>query len=165
MTHFATLRDYRFESDIDDVRGAKFYGRDGSPIAKIADIVFDHHSGDIRYLVLAYGPGRRVLVGIHLAVADKYSFQSELSLEDLDRLPAFDLRYFENESQWRAFEQLHQSAMSDRLPPERRRSNVISFNGRKARNQWRDFENRVRRDLRHLREACSTCQQHDRRIA
>ncbi len=48
MTHFGTLRDYRFtdvDEATDDIRGAKVYGLDDEKLGKIDDVIFDHATG------------------------------------------------------------------------------------------------------------------------
>ena len=54
MPHYGILREYRFE-DVDDVRGADVYGVNDEKLGTIDDVIFDHSSGDIRYIVLKTG--------------------------------------------------------------------------------------------------------------
>ena len=58
MTHIGTLRDYRFaevDEAADDIRGAKVYGMDDEKLGKIDDVIFDHATGAIRYVVVDTG--------------------------------------------------------------------------------------------------------------
>jgi uncharacterized protein YrrD len=48
MAHYGTLRDHRFDDDVDDIRGASLYGMDDEKLGKIDDVIFDHGSGAIR---------------------------------------------------------------------------------------------------------------------
>ena len=51
------LRNYRF-SDADtaeDVRGSSVYGRDDEKLGKIDDVIFDHSSGNMQYVVIDTG--------------------------------------------------------------------------------------------------------------
>jgi hypothetical protein len=117
MSHYATLNEYRFEEDVDDIRGAKLYGEGVQQLGRIRDVVFDHATGDIRYLVVDYGHDRRVLLPldqVFRTVTDEHSFSSELTPEDLDHLPAFDDRVLKNDRQWRDYENLHRSSMEER---------------------------------------------------
>jgi sporulation protein YlmC with PRC-barrel domain len=52
---YTTLRDYRFDRNIDHVRGSAVYGSGDEKIGKIADIVFDSNNREIRYLVIDTG--------------------------------------------------------------------------------------------------------------
>ena len=38
---YGTLRDYRFNKDIDDIRGSAVYGPDDEKLGKIDDVIFD----------------------------------------------------------------------------------------------------------------------------
>src|SRR5437899_8349352 len=104
MAHYTTLSEYRFEADVDDIRGAKLFGEGSQELGHIRDVVFDHATGDIRYFVVEYGRDRRVLVPLdHVfrSVVDENSFSSELTSSDLDQLPAFDEKLLKNDRQWK----------------------------------------------------------------
>ena len=56
MAHLGILRDYRFLDNEDaDIRGAHVYGRNDEKLGKIDDVIFDHASADIRYIVVDTG--------------------------------------------------------------------------------------------------------------
>jgi hypothetical protein len=121
MSHYATLNEYRFEGDADDIRGARLYGEGGQELGHVRDIVFDHATGDIGYLVIGYGRERRVLLPVDRVfrtVTDEDSFRSELTSEDLDHLPAFDERVLKNDRQWRDYQKLHRSSLGERRRAE-----------------------------------------------
>jgi hypothetical protein len=114
MAHYATLREHRFGADVDDIRGAKLYGDGGMELATIDDIVFNHATGDIEYLVANEGHGRRVLVptsAIRPAVASDRDFDTDLTKANLDRLPAFDEKSLTHDKEWKHYMQLHREAM------------------------------------------------------
>lgn len=46
---YSTLRDHRFNRDIDDIRGSAVYGRADEKLGKIDDVIFDSENGQIRY--------------------------------------------------------------------------------------------------------------------
>ena len=54
MPHYGTLRETRFE-DTDEIRGAEVYGVNDEKLGKIDDVIFDHSTGDIRYIVVDTG--------------------------------------------------------------------------------------------------------------
>src|SRR6478672_5694156 len=54
MPHYGILRDHKFEG-VDDLRGADVYGVNDEKLGTIDDVIFDHSSGDIRYIVLKTG--------------------------------------------------------------------------------------------------------------
>jgi uncharacterized protein YrrD len=55
MAQFGMLRDYRFTDAAEDIRGSKLYGSNDEKLGKIDDVIFDHASGDIRYIVVDTG--------------------------------------------------------------------------------------------------------------
>ena len=117
MSHYSTLQDFQFDADIKDIRGAALYGADQSKIGKIADVVFDHENGTIRYLVADIGHSRRVLLPLnHLyrTAIDEDAFETDLTTAELDRLPAFDQKVLDSDQSWKSYEQLHRSALEER---------------------------------------------------
>ena len=55
MPHYGTLRETRLQQVPDDLRGAEVYGVNDERLGKIDDVIFDHASGDIRYVVVEAG--------------------------------------------------------------------------------------------------------------
>ncbi len=102
MAHYGMLRDYAFAEDIDDIRGADLYAADGK-IGTVKDVIFDHESGDIRYLVADVGHDRRVLIDsghVFRSTADEDSFETDLTAAEIARLPRFDGKALESEHEW-----------------------------------------------------------------
>ncbi len=103
MAHYEMLRDYHFSEDVDDIRGAPIYDANGGELAKVQDVIFDHESGDIRYLVAEAGHKRRVLIpSDHLfrSVVDERAFDTDLTPEAAAKLPPFDEKMLESERAW-----------------------------------------------------------------
>ena len=116
MAHYGMLRDYQFTEDIDDIRGAKINSADGKELGKVKDVIFDHDSGAIRYLVADIGKDRLVLVPsdhVYRAVADEDDFETDLTRADVERLPAFDERMLAEDKRWREHEDEHRRAWRD----------------------------------------------------
>jgi uncharacterized protein YrrD len=58
MAHCGLLRNYRFSDSseaAEDIRGAKLYGVNDEKLGKIEDVIFDHSTGLIRYVVVDTG--------------------------------------------------------------------------------------------------------------
>src|SRR5205085_5074293 len=58
MAHYGTLRDYRFthiDAATDDIRGSKVYGLNDEKLGKIDDVIFNHSTGEITYVVIDTG--------------------------------------------------------------------------------------------------------------
>src|SRR6516164_1779052 len=96
MPHYGILREYRFEGEVNDLRGAEVYGVNDEKLGKIEDVIFDHTSGEIRYVVLNTGGlfSRKKLI-VPASRIDPYGkhddkFYAELDKERLEMLPEFD---------------------------------------------------------------------------
>ncbi len=114
MAHYGTLRDYHFSADVDDLRGALLYGPDRSQVGKVADVVFDHESGDIQYLVVDIGRDRKVLLAsnhVCRSVVEDEDFDTDFSKAQLERLPAFDEKGLQSDKEWKEFERRHHEAI------------------------------------------------------
>jgi sporulation protein YlmC with PRC-barrel domain len=110
MPHVGTLRDYEFTQDVDDIRGAKIYGRKDEKLGEIADVIFDHSTGEIRYLVVDTGgwfthkqfllPANRIAV----RGEDELDYRANLSREDVERFPKYDPDAVSDSDRWSKFE-------------------------------------------------------------
>lgn len=70
MSHYGLLRDYRFEdlNAEDEIRGAAIYGRNDEKLGKIDDVIFEHSTGSIKYIVVDAGgwfSAKKFLVPLH----------------------------------------------------------------------------------------------------
>jgi len=118
MPHYGILREYRFE-DANDVRGAEVYGVNDEKLGTIEDVVFDHSSGEIRYVVLKTGglfsrkkvmlpAGRIEQYGNH---EDK--FYAGLDKERLEMLPEFNEDKLKSEQDWSVYEKEHEKRWNE----------------------------------------------------
>ena len=109
MAHYGILHDTKFE-DAEDIRGAEVYGINDEKLGKIDDVIFDHSSGDIHYLVVDTGgwltskkflvPANRIQpYGHH---EDK--FYAELDKERIQMLPEYDEKKLGSEKDWSDYE-------------------------------------------------------------
>jgi hypothetical protein len=116
MPHFATLRDYSFKEDIDDVRGANLYGVNDEKLGKIDDVIFDHNEGTVRYAVVDTGgwlQHKRFLVPaerVHAYEKEPDDFQVDLLKEHIERFPRFDEKMLESEKDWTDYEERYREA-------------------------------------------------------
>src|SRR5262245_43380684 len=55
MPHLGTLRDYKFATDAEDIRGSNVYGPGDEKLGTIDDVIFNYTSGEITYLVVDTG--------------------------------------------------------------------------------------------------------------
>lgn len=118
MPHYGLLHDHKME-DIDDLRGAEVYGVNDENLGTIDDVIFDHSSGEIRYILLKTGgllSGKRVMVPANRVEPygnhdDK--FYAELDKERLEMLPEFNDEKLKNEGDWAQFEKNYEERWND----------------------------------------------------
>lgn len=118
MPHYGILRDHKME-DIDDLRGADVYGVNDEKLGTIDDVIFDHSSGDIRYIVLKTGgllSRKKVMVPANRVEPygnhdDK--FYAELDKERLEMLPEFTEDKMKAQGDWSTYEQDYEKRWND----------------------------------------------------
>ena len=118
MPHYGILRDHKME-DVDDLRGADVYGVNDEKLGTIDDVIFDHSSGDIRYIVLKTGgllSRKKVMVPANRVEPygnhdDK--FYAELDKERLEMLPEFKEDTMKAQGDWSTYEQDYEKRWND----------------------------------------------------
>jgi sporulation protein YlmC with PRC-barrel domain len=118
MPHYGILRDHKLEG-VDDLRGADVYGVNDEKLGTIDDVIFDHSSGDIRYIVLKTGGLlSRKKVMVPASRVEPYGnhddkFYAELDKERLEMLPEFNHDTLKSHSNWSKFEREHNKRWHD----------------------------------------------------
>ena len=118
MPHYGILRDHKME-DVDDLRGADVYGVNDEKLGTIDDVIFDHSSGDIRYIVLKTGgllSRKKVMVPANRVEPygnhdDK--FYAELDKERLEMLPEFKEDTMKAQGDWSTYEKDYEQRWND----------------------------------------------------
>jgi sporulation protein YlmC with PRC-barrel domain len=118
MPHYGILRDHKMD-DVDDLRGADVYGVNDEKLGTIDDVIFDHSSGDIRYIVLKTGgllSRKKVIVPANRVEPygnhdDK--FYAELDKERLEMLPEFNDETMKSQDDWSQFEKDYEKRWND----------------------------------------------------
>jgi uncharacterized protein YrrD len=118
MPHYGILRDHKMEN-VDDLRGADVYGVNDEKLGTIDDVIFDHSSGDIRYIVLKTGgllSRKKVMVPANRVEPygnhdDK--FYAELDKERLEMLPEFKEETMKAQSDWSTYEKDYEKRWND----------------------------------------------------
>ena len=55
MAHYGILGNTVISDTAEDIRGSHLYGTNDEKLGKIDDVIFDHFSGDVRYVVVDTG--------------------------------------------------------------------------------------------------------------
>jgi len=110
MAHLGTLRDFRFEDNADDIRGAALYGGDHEKLGKIDDVIFDHASGALQYVVVDTGGwlhSKKFLVPAdRIQPRDEKDdeYVTELSKKQIENFPSYDESMLDDEKRWGDYE-------------------------------------------------------------
>jgi PRC-barrel domain len=119
MAHFGTLRDYRFANhDItgDDIRGANLYGLDDSKLGKIDDVIFDHSSGAIRYVVVDTGgwlSSKKFIIPpqqLRSSPKHEHDFSVSLDKEEIEHFPPYNESAIASDESWKDYENRYQES-------------------------------------------------------
>jgi len=116
MAHYGTLRDYRLtEEAADDIRGSHIYGINDDKLGKIDDIIFDHTTADIRYVVVDTGgwlSSKKFLVPterIYASPKHKDDYQVDLTKQQIETFPPYKESDLESEKNWGDYENRYRS--------------------------------------------------------
>lgn len=120
MAHYGTLQDYRFAGrDADDIRGSAVYGRNDEKLGKIDDIIFDHSTGDIRYVVVDTGgwlSSKKFLVsteGLRQSVKHEDDYETDLTKPQIESFPPYNEKDMESEDRWKDYEKRYKAGWDE----------------------------------------------------
>jgi sporulation protein YlmC with PRC-barrel domain len=113
------LRDYEFATEAEDIRGSDLYGRDNEKLGTIDDVIFDHSSGELRYVVVVaegWLNNRKFVVPGHQispATEKEDDFYAPLSKQQVERFPEYDEKLLERNEDWAEYERKYKSAWEE----------------------------------------------------
>ncbi|HVH88283.1 MAG TPA: PRC-barrel domain-containing protein [Terriglobales bacterium] len=116
MAHLGTLRDFRFADQASDIRGSVLYGSNDEKLGKIDDVIFDHASGHVNYVVVDTGgwlSSKQFLV-----MADRIrprgdkedEYTTDFSKNQIETLPAYDEAQLNDQNRWEKYERDYRRA-------------------------------------------------------
>ena len=129
---YNTLRDYRFNKDVDDIRGSAVHGPDREQLGKIDDVVFDSDTGQIRYLVIDTGgwlKTRRFLIPpeeVHFSAEQEQDFIINLTKAQIERFPALDEEVLQSGEKFTQYDQSYRATCTP-SPPLSTRAEIPSL--------------------------------------
>jgi len=109
MAHYGTLKNAPVSAAGEDVRGSHLYGSNDEKLGKIDDVIFNHSTGDIHYVVVDTGGwlhSRKFLVPAEaLRASGKHEndYEADVSKRQIESFPRYDESYLESESQWKGY--------------------------------------------------------------
>ena len=151
---YSTLRDYRFNKDIDDIRGSSVYGPGDEKLGKIDDVIFDSDNGQIRYLVVDTGgwlSSRRFLVPpeeLQPSANHDNDFAVNMTKAQIERFPALDEKVIEDKQKFENYDKSYRSSWTTNEPSTRKPTSstrLSGFQNEIVRNRSTICEPRVRK--------------------
>jgi sporulation protein YlmC with PRC-barrel domain len=116
MAHYGTLQDFRFtDADTDDIRGSKIYGRDDEKLGKIDDVIFEHATGTIQYVVVDTGgwlSSNKFIVPadrLRSSAEHEDDYRVDLSKQQIESFPPYNESDVKDEDKWADYENKYRS--------------------------------------------------------
>jgi hypothetical protein len=115
MAKQGMLRDYRFTDIAEDIRGSKLYGLNDEKLGKIDDVIFDHFTGFIRYVVVDTGgwlSTKKFIVPVErlkVSAEHKDDFAVDLTKQQVETFPPYREVDLESDEQWSDYEGRYRS--------------------------------------------------------
>lgn len=116
MAHLGTLHNFAFDRGVDDVRGTAVYGSNDEKLGKVDDVIFDHVTGDIRYVVIDTGGWLRskkfLVPANHIHGCDKEgdAFQVDMAKNRIEQFPRYDETLLGSDQDWKDYEDKYKRA-------------------------------------------------------
>lgn len=115
MAHYGMLRNYKFPEAAEDIRGSKLYGLNDEKLGKIDDVIFDHSTGLIRYIVVDTGgwlSTKKFLVPtdrLRPSARHENDFEADLNQQQVESFPPYNETDLDSESKWNDYEGRYRS--------------------------------------------------------
>ena len=120
MPHYGTLRARNYvTTEAEDIRGASVYGTADDKLGKIDDVIFDHTSGRIIYVVIDTGgwlTTKKFLVPANqLSESAQHDgdYVVDLSKKQIEKFPVYKEEDVESEENWGLYEDRYRDAWSE----------------------------------------------------
>jgi hypothetical protein len=115
MSHYGVLGNYRFQEAADDIRGTHLYGLQDQKLGKIEDVIFDHTTGNVLYVVVDTGgwlstkefivPADR----LQASTEHKGDFSSDLTKKQIETFPPYNKSDLQSDEKWADYEGRYRS--------------------------------------------------------
>jgi sporulation protein YlmC with PRC-barrel domain len=115
MSHYGVLGDYQFKEAAEDIRGTTLYGAEDEKLGKIGDVIFDHSSGNVRYVVVDTGgwlTTKKFIVPadrLSASTEHKGDFASGLTKKLVESFPPYNESDLKSDDKWADYEGRYRS--------------------------------------------------------
>ena len=110
MSHYGILRNVAVTQTGEDIRGSHLYGVNDEKLGKIDDVVFDHSTGDIGYVVVDTGgwlSTKKFIVpanGLRASAKHENDFEATLTKDQVEGFPPYDESNLDSDDKWSDYE-------------------------------------------------------------
>jgi hypothetical protein len=115
MAHYGILKDARIGEAADDIRGSHLYGLNDEKLGKIDDVIFDHSTGSIRYVVVDTGgwlSSKKFIIpadALRASTRHNNDFEASLDKRQVESFPPYNESDLDSESKWAGYEGRYRS--------------------------------------------------------
>ena len=115
MAHYGTLKNSVITEASEDIRGAHLYGANDEKLGKIDDVIFDHSTADIRYVVVDTGgwlSTKKFLVPVEAvrpSAKHKDDFEANLTKQQVESFPPYMESDLDSDIKWSGYERSYRS--------------------------------------------------------
>jgi sporulation protein YlmC with PRC-barrel domain len=115
MPHHGLLGDQKFHETAEDIRGSAIYGLNDEKLGKIDDVIFDHATGDIKYVVIDTGgwlsTKKFIIAADRIQSSTKHEgdFTCGLTKKQVEAFPTYQESDLSSQEKWRDYEDRYRS--------------------------------------------------------
>lgn len=115
MAHYGILKGASVTEAGEDIRGSHLYGVGDEKLGKIDDVIFDHASGDIRYVVVDTGgwlKSHKFIVptaGLRSSRKHENDYEANLTKQQVESFPPYNESDLQSENKWSKYEGQYRS--------------------------------------------------------
>ena len=110
MAHYGILSSISVADAGEDIRGTTLYGTNDEKLGKIEDVIFDHSTADIRYIVVDTGgwlTSKKFIVPaerLRASAKHENGFQVDLRKLQVESFPVYSESDLESDKKWEEYE-------------------------------------------------------------
>jgi sporulation protein YlmC with PRC-barrel domain len=110
MAHYGSLRNMSVTEPAEDIRGSHVYGINDEKLGKIDDVIFDHMSGNIQYVVVDTGgwlSSKKFIVPadrLRSSAKHEDDYETNLTKDQVQSFPAYNESDLQSEDKWSNYE-------------------------------------------------------------
>jgi sporulation protein YlmC with PRC-barrel domain len=118
MAHLGTLGHYKFQDNVNDVRGTDVYGRDHEKLGTVDDVIFDHDTCEIQHIVVDTGgwlSSRKFTIPAdRVSLRGEGDLQADVTRDQVQqRFPKYEENVHQDQQRWNDYDNRHREAYTE----------------------------------------------------